>query len=75
MEFTGYNMLIFYSSLSTIPHSCMRGGEHRRRVGVADREEHQASRIARQLAITVIFSIIGSFQLFNERAFAEHGSR
>ena len=24
------------------------GGEHRRRVGVADREEHQASRIARQ---------------------------
>ena len=43
-EYTGYNMLIFYSALSVIPHSL-----------------YEAAAID-----GVIFSIIGSFQLFNE---------
>ncbi|MGO1346045.1 MAG: carbohydrate ABC transporter permease, partial [Bifidobacterium psychraerophilum] len=65
-EFTGYNMLIFYSSLSTIPHSLYEAaaidgaGEWQivRRIKLPE--------LKGSLAITVIFSIIGSFQLFNE---------
>lgn len=65
-EFTGYNMLIFYSSLSTIPHSLYEAaaidgaGEWQivRRIKLPE--------LRGSLAITVIFSIIGSFQLFNE---------
>lgn len=65
-EFTGYNMLIFYSSLTTIPHSLYEAaaidgaGEWQivRRIKMPE--------LRGSLAITVIFSIIGSFQLFNE---------
>ena len=65
-EFTGYNMLIFYSSLSTIPRSLYEAaaidgaGEWQivRRIKLPE--------LRGSLAITVIFSIIGSFQLFNE---------
>lgn len=65
-EFTGYNMLIFYSSLSTIPRSLYEAaaidgaGEWQivRRIKLPE--------LKGSLAITVIFSIIGSFQLFNE---------
>ncbi|MCI1934988.1 MAG: sugar ABC transporter permease [Bifidobacteriaceae bacterium] len=65
-EFTGYNMLIFYASLTTIPHSLYEAaaidgaGEWQivRRIKMPE--------LRGSLAITVIFSIIGSFQLFNE---------
>lgn len=65
-EFTGYNMLIFYSSLSTIPHSlyeaaAIDGASEWKIVRSIKMPELRGS-----LAITVIFSIIGSFQLFNE---------
>jgi multiple sugar transport system permease protein len=65
-EFTGYNMLIFYSSLSTIPHSLYEAAS------IDGASEWQTIRrikipeLRGSLAITVIFSIIGSFQLFNE---------
>ncbi|WP_270416453.1 carbohydrate ABC transporter permease [Bifidobacterium pseudolongum] len=65
-EFTGYNMLIFYSALSTIPHSlyeaaAIDGASEWQTVKSIKLPELKGS-----LAITVIFSIIGSFQLFNE---------
>lgn len=65
-EYTGYNMLIFYSSLSTIPHSLYEAA------AIDGASEWQIVRrikmpeLRGSLAITVIFSIIGSFQLFNE---------
>ena len=65
-EFTGYNMLIFYSSLSTIPHSLYEAAS------IDGASEWQIVRSIKlpelrgSLAVTVIFSIIGSFQLFNE---------
>ena len=65
-EFTGYNMLIFYSSLSTIPHALYEAA------AIDGATEWQVVRriklpeLRGGLAITVIFSIIGSFQLFNE---------
>ena len=48
-QFVGYNMLIFYSSLKTIPG-----------------ELYEAASIDGAGAWRTIFSIIGSFQLFNE---------
>jgi multiple sugar transport system permease protein len=65
-EFTGYNMLIFYASLTTIPHSLYEAA------AIDGASEWQIIRriklpeLRGALAITVIFSIIGSFQLFNE---------
>ena len=65
-EFTGYNMLIFYSALSTIPHSLYEAAS----IDVASEWQIVKSiklpELKGSLAITVIFSIIGSFQLFNE---------
>ena len=65
-EFTGYNMLIFYASLTTIPHSLYEAAS------IDGASEWQIVKrikmpeLRGSLAITVIFSIIGSFQLFNE---------
>ena len=65
-EFVGYNMLIFYSSLSTIPHSLYEAASID---GASEWQIVKSIKIPElkgSLAITVIFSIIGSFQLFNE---------
>ena len=67
-EFVGYNMLIFYASLSTISHelyeaAAIDGASEWQIVKKIKLPELRGS-----LAITVIFSIIGSFQLFNEPA-------
>ena len=65
-EFTGYNMLIFYSSLSTIPHSLYEAASID---GAGEWQIVKSIKLPElkgSLAITVIFSIIGSFQLFNE---------
>ena len=62
----GYNMLIFYSSLSTIPHSLYEAASID---GASEWQIVKSIKIPElkgSLAITVIFSIIGSFQLFNE---------
>ena len=64
--FTGYNMLIFYSSLSTIPHSLYEAASID---GAGEWQIVKSIKLPElkgSLAITVIFSIIGSFQLFNE---------
>lgn len=65
-EYVGYNMLILYAALRTVPGelyeaAAMDGaGEIRKAVSI----KIPALRAA--LLLTVIFSIIGSFQLFNE---------
>lgn len=65
-EFIGYNMLIFYSALKTIPHSLYEAA------AIDGAGEWNISRaiklpaIRGSMMIAVIFSIIGTFQLFNE---------
>jgi multiple sugar transport system permease protein len=65
-EFTGYNMIILYAALRTIPHDLYEA---------AAMDGAGAWRIARSiklpalrpaLLLTLLFSVIGSFQLFNE---------
>lgn len=64
--YTGYNMLIFYSSLRTIDTSIYEAavldGANEWQVIRSIKIPHMAGSIA----ITLIFSIIGTFQLFNE---------
>ena len=65
-EFTGHNMPIFYNSLSTIPHSLYEAASID---GASEWQIIKSIKLPElkgSLAITVIFSIIGSFQLFNE---------
>lgn len=65
-EFVGYNMLIFYAALRVIPHSLYEAAEidgaGQWRVITAIK----LPAIRGALVIATIFSIIGSFQLFNE---------
>ncbi|KFI83325.1 carbohydrate ABC transporter permease [Bifidobacterium psychraerophilum] len=65
-EFVGYNMLIFYSSLSTIPHSLYEAAAIDGATEWQIVKKIKLPEMKGSLAITVIFSIIGSFQLFNE---------
>lgn len=65
-EFTGYNMLIFYSSLSTISHSLYEAASIDGASEWDIVKKIKLPELKGSLAITVIFSIIGSFQLFNE---------
>ncbi|QGV77014.1 carbohydrate ABC transporter permease [Streptomyces ficellus] len=65
-EFVGYNMLIFYAALRVVPRSLYEAaaidgaGEWRIVLSV------KLPAIRGALVIATIFSIIGSFQLFNE---------
>jgi multiple sugar transport system permease protein len=65
-EFVGYNMLIFYAALKAVPRSLYEAaaidgaGEWRIMTSV------KLPAIRGALVIATIFSIIGSFQLFNE---------
>lgn len=65
-EFVGYNMLIFYAALKAVPRSLYEAaaidgaGEWRIMASV------KLPAIRGALVIATIFSIIGSFQLFNE---------
>ncbi|MBO0898858.1 sugar ABC transporter permease [Cellulomonas sp. zg-ZUI222] len=65
-EFVGYNMLIFYSALRTVPTSLYEAAEidgaGQWRVITAIK----LPAIRGALVVAGIFSIIGSFQLFNE---------
>ncbi len=65
-EFVGYNMLIFYSALKTIPTDLYEAAEIDGARGwqVIKAIKLPAARGA--IVIATIFSIIGSFQLFNE---------
>ncbi|WP_278236436.1 sugar ABC transporter permease [Isoptericola sp. AK164] len=65
-EFVGYNMLIFYSALRVVPHSLYEAAEID---GASQWQVVRAIKIPAirgALVIATIFSIIGSFQLFNE---------
>ena len=65
-EFTGYNRLSCYSARSTIPHSLYEAAAID---GASEWQSIKSIKLPElkgSLAITVIFSIIGSFQLFNE---------
>ncbi|WP_396667621.1 carbohydrate ABC transporter permease [Microbacterium sp. R86528] len=65
-EFVGYNMLIFYSALRTIPSDLYEAAalDGAGPIRIAWSIKLPALRGA--LVIATIFSIIGSFQLFNE---------
>ncbi|WP_442876020.1 carbohydrate ABC transporter permease [Amycolatopsis sp. NBC_01480] len=65
-EFVGYNMLIFYSALKVIPHelfeaAAIDGAGPLRTIGSI-----KLPALRGAIVIATIFSIIGSFQLFNE---------
>jgi len=65
-EYTGYNMLILYAALRSVPYELYEAaevdgaGEIRKAVSIKIPALRQA------LLLCTIFSIIGSFQLFNE---------
>ncbi|WP_367128682.1 carbohydrate ABC transporter permease [Saccharothrix sp. HUAS TT1] len=65
-EFTGYNMLILYSALQVVPRSLYESAE----IDGASQSRVVLSiklpALRGALVIATVFSIIGSFQLFNE---------
>ncbi|GAA2032212.1 sugar ABC transporter permease [Terrabacter terrae] len=65
-EFVGYNMLIFYAALRVIPHDLYEAAEldGAGQVRIVTAIKLPALRGA--IVVATIFSIIGSFQLFNE---------
>jgi multiple sugar transport system permease protein len=65
-EFAGYNMLIFYSALRVVPHSLYEAAEIDGAGQIRVITAIKLPAIRGALVIATIFSIIGSFQLFNE---------
>lgn len=65
-EFVGYNMLIFYSALRVVPHSLYEAAEIDGAGQFRVITAIKLPAIRGALVIATIFSIIGSFQLFNE---------
>jgi multiple sugar transport system permease protein len=65
-EFVGYNMLIFYSALRVIPSSLYEAAEIDGAGQIRVITAIKLPAIRGALVIATIFSIIGSFQLFNE---------
>ncbi len=65
-EFVGYNMLIFYSALRVVPTSLYESAEIDGAGQFRIITAIKLPAIRGALAIATIFSIIGSFQLFNE---------
>jgi multiple sugar transport system permease protein len=67
-EFVGYNMLIFYSALRTVPATLYESAEIDGAGELRIIRSIKLPAIRGALVIATIFSIIGSFQLFNEPA-------
>ncbi|WP_461033703.1 carbohydrate ABC transporter permease [Streptomyces mayteni] len=65
-EFVGYNMLIFYSALRVIPNSLYEAAEIDGAGQLRVITAIKLPAIRGALVIATIFSIIGTFQLFNE---------
>jgi len=65
-EFVGYNMLIFYSSLRTIPGDLFEAAELDGAGQWRMIRSIKLPALRGSLVIATIFSIIGTFQLFNE---------
>jgi multiple sugar transport system permease protein len=67
-EFVGYNMLIFYSALRVVPVSLYESAEIDGAGQFRIITAIKLPAIRGALVIATIFSVIGSFQLFNEPA-------
>lgn len=67
-EFIGYNMLIFYSALSVIPKSLYEAAEIDGASQFRLVTAIKLPAIRGAMVVAAIFSVIGSFQLFNEPA-------
>ena len=67
-EFVGYNMLIFYSALRVVPASLYEAAEIDGAGQIRIIRAIKLPAIRGALVIATIFSVIGSFQLFNEPA-------
>jgi multiple sugar transport system permease protein len=67
-EFVGYNMLIFYSALRVVPGSLYESAEIDGAGQIRIIRAIKLPAIRGALVIATIFSVIGSFQLFNEPA-------
>jgi multiple sugar transport system permease protein len=65
-EFTGYNMLILYAALRAIPDELYEAAEMDGAGAIRTAWSIKIPALRQALLLTVIFSIIGSFQLFNE---------
>ncbi|MEU5664418.1 carbohydrate ABC transporter permease [Streptomyces longwoodensis] len=65
-EFVGYNMLIFYSALRVVPQSLYEAAEIDGAGQIRVITAIKLPAIRGALVIATIFSVIGSFQLFNE---------
>ncbi|MEV6109150.1 sugar ABC transporter permease [Streptomyces sp. NPDC051940] len=65
-EFVGYNMLIFYSALRVVPQSLYEAAEIDGAGQLRVITAIKLPAIRGALVIATIFSVIGSFQLFNE---------
>lgn len=65
-EFVGYNMVIFYSALKTIPTELYEAAEIDGARGWQVVRAIKLPAVRGAIVIATIFSIIGSFQLFNE---------
>ena len=65
-EFIGYNMLIFYSALTVIPKSLYEAAEIDGAGQLRVITAIKLPAIRGAIVVATIFSVIGSFQLFNE---------
>ena len=65
-EFMGYNMLIFYSALKLIPTELYEAAEIDGASALRTVLHIKLPALRGAIVIAIIFSIIGSFQLFNE---------
>jgi multiple sugar transport system permease protein len=65
-EFVGYNMLIFYSALRTVPHELYEAAAIDGAGSIRTVTAIKIPALRGAIVIATIFSIIGSFQLFNE---------
>lgn len=65
-EFVGYNMLIFYSALRVVPKSLYEAAEIDGAGQLRIVRAIKLPALRGALVVATIFSVIGSFQLFNE---------
>ncbi|MFF1820747.1 carbohydrate ABC transporter permease [Kribbella sp. NPDC058245] len=65
-EFVGYNMLIFYSALRTVPGELYEAAAIDGAGAIRTIRAIKLPALRGAIVIATIFSIIGSFQLFNE---------
>ncbi len=65
-EFVGYNMIIMYAALRSVPHELYEAAELDGASQIRTALSIKIPAIRPAILLTVIFSVIGSFQLFNE---------